>query len=59
MTKTVKIALISVGSVAATAVVSSLSYIKGKKDGMLLMQKQHESTLNAAPERSKASQPHA
>ncbi len=59
MNRILKISLISAGSVAATALVSSLSYIKGKKDGIALMYKKYEGQLNAAPDKQTSAQPQA
>lgn len=59
MNRILKISLISAGSVAATALVSTISYIKGKQAGMLLMKKQYEGQLNAAPDKQTSAQPQA
>lgn len=60
MNRILKISLISVGSVAATALVSSISYIKGKQAGVLLMKKQYEGQLNSTnTERQTSAQPQA
>ena len=59
MNRILKISLISVGSVAATALVSSISYIKGKQHGIQLMQKKYEGQLSAGANSAQASQPQA
>jgi len=59
MNRILKISLISAGGAVATAIVSGISYVKGKKDGMLLMQKKFESQLNAAPTDRTHTQPQA
>jgi len=58
MNRILKISLISAGGAVATALVSGLSYIKGKKDGIMLASKKYES-LNASPERATSTQPQA
>ena len=60
MNRILKISLISVGSVAATALVSSISYIKGKQHGVLLMQKKYaEGQLGAGSNAATSAQPQA
>lgn len=59
MNRILKISLISVGSVAATAIVSTISYVKGKQNGIALMQKKYEGQLNAAPTDRASAQPQA
>ncbi len=59
MNRILKISLISAGSVAATALVSSISYIKGKKDGIALMHKKYEGQFNAASDKQTSAQPQA
>ncbi len=60
MNRILKISLISVGSVAATALVSSLSYVKGKRDGIALtMKKYSEGQLNTGTDRRPQPQPKA
>lgn len=59
MNRILKISLISVGSVAATALVSTISYVKGKQHGMQLMQKKYEGQLGAGANSAQASQPQA
>ncbi len=59
MDRILKILLISTGSVAATALVSSISYIKGKRDGFELAMKKFEGQLDAAPDKKASRQPQA
>lgn len=59
MNRILKISLISAGSVAATALVSSISYIKGKRDGFELAVKKFEGQLEAAPDKKASRQPQA
>lgn len=59
MNRILKISLISVGSVAATAIVSGISYVKGKQAGISLMQKKYEGQLNAGSDKQASAQPQA
>lgn len=59
MNRILKISLISAGSVVATALVSGISYVKGKKDGFTLASKKYEGQLNTSSERSTSAQPQA
>lgn len=59
MNRILKISLISVGSVAATALVSSISYIKGKQHGIQLMQKKFEGQLSTGANTATSAQPQA
>ena len=54
MNNVLKISLISAGGIVATALVSGISYVKGKKDGYLLASKKFEGQLNASSERAPA-----
>lgn len=50
MTKTVRTILIVSASAIGTGVVSAVSYVQGKKDGLKLAAKQQaEAALNASP----------
>lgn len=59
MNRILKISLISAGGAVATALVSGLSYIKGKKDGIHLATKKFEGQLNAGSDRTTSAQPQA
>lgn len=60
MNRILKISLISAGGAVATALVSGISYIKGKQDGITLMQKKFEQgQLNAGTTTTSAAQPQA
>jgi hypothetical protein len=59
MNRILKISLISVGSVAATALVSTISYVKGKQRGIQLMQKKYEGQLGAGANAATTTQPQA
>lgn len=60
MNRILKISLISAGGAVATALVSGISYVKGKKDGYLLATKKFEQgQLGAAANSSTTQQPQA
>lgn len=59
MNRILKISLISAGGAVATALVSGISYVKGKKDGFTLATKKYEGQLNAASDKTSSSQPQA
>lgn len=56
MTKTTKIVLISSASVISSALISTVSYFKGRKDGYRIAMQQSNGTLPAS---DKAQQPNA
>ena len=42
MTKAIKITLIAASSTIGAGIISAVSYVKGKRDGIALANKQHE-----------------
>lgn len=59
MNRILKISLISAGGAVATALVSGISYVKGKKDGFALASKKYEGQLNAGSDKTSSAQPQA
>lgn len=60
MNRILKISLISAGGAVATALVSGISYFKGRKDGFMLAAKKYDGQLNAGTDsKTSSAQPQA
>lgn len=59
MNRILKISLISAGGAVATALVSGISYFKGRKDGYMLAAKKYDGQLSAGQDKQTSAQPQA
>ena len=59
MNRILKISLISAGGAVATALVSGISYFKGRKDGYMLAVKKYDGQLPANSDKTSSAQPQA